>query len=306
MGDAERLCNICGSNNNHQIYNIMNYSIVECSNCGFVFLKNAPAQTLTGIYQEGYFKGSCRNEDTFNVSGWDYFDSEHYLAVRCKSRDALDSIESFISPGRILDIGCGPGIFLAEALSRGWAPYGFDLSDFAIRYANKELGLHNVKKMDAEDIDYKDNSFEAITLFHVIEHVLNPRELMETSYRIIKQGGILIIETPDICTRRAKKAGADWKYLKIPEHLNYFSLKTLSRLLNEVGFRPLKTKRNVESTGLMIGFCGGKEKARLFYDSWSQKKLFRFAVEKVRGIKEFISGNILKDYDSVAIIATKS
>jgi hypothetical protein len=57
---------------------------------------------------------------------------------------------------------------------------------------------------------------------------------------------------------------------------------------------------------LMIDLCGGKEKARLFYDSWSQKNWFRFLVEKIRGVKEIISGKMLKDYDKVTIIARKS
>ena len=305
MTHIERHCNLCRSRDYRQIYKILDYDIVECCNCGFVFLNPAPAEALPEIYQEGYFTGSFSNQDTFNISGWDYFSSEHYSEVLLHSREALDDIEGFISPGRILDIGCGPGVFLAEASARGWTPYGFDLSDFAVKYAVEQLGLRNVRKMDVEHIDYDENSFEAISLFHVIEHVLYPRELIEASYKILKQGGILFIETPDISTRRAKGAGRDWRYLKIPEHLNYFSIKTLSKLLKEAGFTPLKTKRAVESTGLMVGFFGGEKKARLFYDSWSQKSWFRFGVRKIRTVKEIISGRILRDYDKVTIIARK-
>jgi hypothetical protein len=59
-------------------------------------------------------------------------------------------------------------------------------------------------------------------------------------------------------------------------------------------------------TGLMNIFCGGEKKASIFYNDWSKKKWFRFAVKKVRGFKEFISGCIFKDYDVVTVIARKS
>jgi 2-polyprenyl-3-methyl-5-hydroxy-6-metoxy-1,4-benzoquinol methylase len=301
-----RPCNLCGSTAQRQKYVIKDYRIVECEQCGFIFLSSFPAHPLADIYQEGYFRGEFGNDHMVNVTGWDYFDSDHYAEVRLRSQQTLEHLERFMSPGKILDIGCGPGIFLSGAVSRGWTAYGLDLSSFAVKYANENLRLNEVKKMDVEDMDYPDNSFDAVTMFHVIEHVSDPKKLVQTCNRIIKPNGIFAVETPDISTRRAKKAGADWKYLKIPEHVNYFSLKTLSKLLTDAGFKPLGIKRATESTGLMIKFCGGKEKARLFYDRWFQKKWFRFTTAQIRKIKETISGKILRDFDNITIVAKKA
>jgi len=305
MSYIKRDCNICSSDNYHQIYKISGYNIVECINCGLKYLNPSPVQTPYDIYEEEYYTGSCNKKNTYNVSGWDYFDSEHYLAICHRSQQTINVIEKFVHPGKILDIGCGIGIFLAEARNRGWSAYGFDISEFAVNYAKETLGLGNVKKMDVQDIDYQKNSFDAITMFHVIEHVLYPKELIRRCYTLLKPGGILLLETPDISSRRAKIDGANWRYLKIPEHLNYFSLKTLLRLTKEIGLKPINIKREVESTGLLIKFFGKKEEARKFYDFWFTKKWFRFAVEKVRAFKEFISGTIFKDYDNVQVIFRK-
>lgn len=302
---TDRPCNLCGSTSRRQKYVTTDYRIVECVDCGFIYLGSFPAGLLNDLYQEDYFRGECKNDRMVNVTGWDYFDSAHHTDVLMRSLHMLEYLEGFVSPGKILDIGCGPGIFLSVALSRGWVPFGFDVSDFAVTYAKNDLGLKEVRKMDVEDMDYADDSFDAVTMFHVIEHVFDPDKLVQECHRVIRPGGIIAVETPDISTRRAKRAGLNWKYLKTPEHLNYFSQKTLSRLLTQAGFQTLGIKKSTDSTGAMIALCGGKEKAQVFYERWSRKKWFRFAVEKIRGLKETVSGKILKDFDNITIMAKK-
>ena len=305
MNYVERKCSLCGCLHHDELYKIQGYHIIQCTRCGFIFLNPGPVQTPIEIYEKDYFTGECNQEETHNVSGWDYFTDENLAAVKSRSRQRLDYIEKFISPGCLLDIGCGPGVFIAEARSRNWTPYGVDVSKFAIRYAREVLKLSNVEKVDVEDINFEIDQFDAITMFHVIEHVIDPKTLLKTCHRLLKPGGVLFLETPDISTRRAKAAGINWKYIKIPEHLNYFTDRTLSKALKDVGFKPIATRREVESTGLLVSLCGGKDNAHKFYENWQKKKWFRFAVDKLRSAKELYSGLILKDYDSVAIVAQK-
>jgi len=305
MNYVQRKCNLCSSVHHEGLYKINGYHIVKCIKCGFIFLNPSPIQTPAEIYEKGYFTGECNQKDTHNVCGWDCFTDENVAAMKLRSRQRLDYIEKSISPGCLLDIGCGIGIFLAEARSRNWTPYGVDVSDFAVHYAREVLRLSNVEKVDVEKIDLEEGRFDAITMFHVIEHVLNPKALLKTCHRLLKPGGVLFIETPDISGKRAKDAGINWEYLKIPEHLNYFTNRTLLMALKYVGLKPIATRREVESTGLLLSLCGSKDNARRFYDNWQKRKWFRFAVDKLRSAKEVYSGMILKDYDNVAIAAKK-
>jgi len=301
----ERLCDVCGSKEFNFRFKIRHFRIISCTRCGFIFLNPAPERTPIEIYQEGYFTGVEYGRDSYNVEGWNYFDPSHLEEGFQHAAQALSRIEHFVSSGKVLDVGCGPGIFLSQAARRGWQVYGFDASGFAVRYAREKMGLANIRQLDVEEMDYGTQTFEAITMFHVIEHVLRPRKLIANCVKHLRPGGVLFIETPDIGTVRARKDGRHWRYIKIPEHLNYFSHGTLTMLLRQVGLVPVKTFRAVESTGLIVKMCGSGERAREFYNKWSEKTWFRTTVEYVRALKTIISGMLFKDYDIVTVIARK-
>jgi len=301
-----RTCNICNSAVYREVHRVLEYQIVECMKCHFVFLDPVPDRTPVEIYEEGYFRGGITVENTFNMERWDYFESENFQnsLIRCRAR--LDRVEAFARRGTILDIGCGIGLFLREAKSRGWAVHGIDISPFAVSYARQELGLETVRKMDVENLDYDSGSMDAVTLYHVIEHVINPRSLLESICDILKKGGLLFVETPNISSRRARQAGLSWKYIKVPEHLNYFSAETLGRLLEETGFKVLRRDYAVESTGMMNAFLGGEEKAKSLYDRWSRFSAFRLAVRSVRRINEYVSGGFMRNFDIFTVAARKT
>ena len=245
-------------------------------------------------------------ENTFNVKGWDSFEPKNFQNSLIQCRVRLDRVEAFARGGTILDIGCGIGLFLREAKFRGWHVHGIDVSPFAVSYARQELGLETVKQMDVENLDYDHDSMDAVTLYHVIEHVISPRSLLESIRGILKKGGLLFIEAPDISSRRARRAGLNWKYIKVPEHLNYFSAETLSRLLEETGFGLLRREYAVESTGMMNVFLGGEERARFLYDRWSRSGAFRLAVRSVRRVNEYIAGRFMREFDVFTMTARKA
>ncbi len=301
-----RNCNLCGSADCRQVYRVLDFSIVKCTACHFIYLNPAPIDTPVDIYGESYFRGRERDTDAYNVKGWDYLEPDHLRDVEEQSRRRMNAIESFVTGGRILDVGCGMGIFLKEASSRMWEAYGVDVSPFAVHYARETLALRNVRVLDVKSLDFMDGSMDAVTMFHLIEHVLYPKELVDSCHRILRPGGILVVETPDISSGRARRQGINWRFIKIPEHVNYFSLKLLSQLLRERGFTILETVKNVESTGIINKLCGGEREARIFYDTWAGKACFRFIVNQVRKAKEFVSGNLLKNYDHVLVLARKN
>jgi 2-polyprenyl-3-methyl-5-hydroxy-6-metoxy-1,4-benzoquinol methylase len=300
----ERACSLCGSRAGRAKFAAAP-AIVTCEDCGFVYLRSYSKTALDALYREDYFQGRIRNELMVNVAGWDYFDPEHLAEVRARSEQILAYLERFVTPGNILDVGCGPGLFLERALARGWTPSGFDVSDYAVAYAGGVLGLPGIRKMDAAHMDFASESFDAVTLFHVIEHVAEPKALLAACHKTLRRDGVLLVETPDISTRRARKAGADWKYLRTPEHLSYFTEKTLLGLLEALGFKPVGVKRATDSTGALMALCGGKEAARTFYERGSRWLGFRLLVHWIRSFKAAVSGKVLKDFDNITIVARR-
>ena len=140
-------------------------------------------------------------------------------------------------PGRLLDLGCGPGLFLDEARKAGWEVSGLDVSPWARDYAQSHFGIEVSLKKAAEA--YPERSFDVITLNDVIEHLADPKTELKEIRWLLKNDGVLYVSTPDIDSVLSRVLRARWwginKY-----HLYYFSRETLGKLLFEVGFKRLK------------------------------------------------------------------
>jgi SAM-dependent methyltransferase len=138
--------------------------------------------------------------------------------------------------GRILDIGCGSGDTLVLLQSVGWDVYGVDIDPGAIRVARKR-GLRNVDLGTYEDLKrYPDDFFDAIRLYHVIEHLDDPSKCLKLARQKLKAGGELIIGTPNAQSIAARIFKQYWYNLDCPRHLHLFSPKTLGTLLMRNSF----------------------------------------------------------------------
>ena len=138
--------------------------------------------------------------------------------------------------GRILDIGCGSGDTLALLKSVGWDVYGLDIDAAAIRAAHKR-GLKNVSLGTYENLKkHPDNFFEAIRLYHVIEHLNDPNNCLRLAYKKLKPGGELIIGTPNVGSLVARIFRRYWYNLDCPRYLHLFTPKTLRTLARKNKF----------------------------------------------------------------------
>jgi ubiquinone/menaquinone biosynthesis C-methylase UbiE len=135
---------------------------------------------------------------------------------------------SNVSPGRLLEIGFGSGQFLKKMQLCGWEVEGVDFDSKAVEGVKKRYGF-NVHVGSLESIGYPDNSFDAITMSHVIEHVHDPVALLKECYRILKPTGYLVAVTPNINSWGHKKFEENWIHLDPPRHLHLFSDSTLRR-----------------------------------------------------------------------------
>lgn len=136
--------------------------------------------------------------------------------------------------GGLLDVGCGNGDFLEFATRAGWHAIGVEPDPKAVETA-RARGL-TVHLGGLEVLQTEREAFDGITMNHVIEHVHSPRATLQACYRLLKPGGWLWIETPNLDAQGHARYREHWVGLDIPRHLVVFTYRSLTRLLHEVGF----------------------------------------------------------------------
>jgi 2-polyprenyl-3-methyl-5-hydroxy-6-metoxy-1,4-benzoquinol methylase len=156
------------------------------------------------------------------------------------------------TPGKLLDVGCGDGQFLALMQSKGWTVDGVDFDSRAIENAKVRYGLE-LKKGELQEISFPKDTFTAVTLKHVIEHVPEPVALLVEVRRILKPGGRLVITTPNAESLGHEVFGRFWFGLDSPRHLQIFSPKTLSRLAANASFKIGTSTSTAANADIFIG-----------------------------------------------------
>jgi SAM-dependent methyltransferase len=136
--------------------------------------------------------------------------------------------------GRLLDIGCGNGCFLALMRDAGWEVLGVDTDPVGAQLAQERRGVPVIVGTLA-DARLPADSFDAVTLDHVIEHVHDPFGLLAESYRVLRPGGLLVLTTPNVASLCHKLFHECWVHLDPPRHLYLFSLSTLKVLGQRCG-----------------------------------------------------------------------
>jgi len=174
---------------------------------------------------------------------------------------ALDRIEQLMPyKGTILNLGCFCGTFLHVAAERGWASYGIEpLVGLAI-YARAKFGL-NVITDTLRDDSFPPEFFDVVTAFQVFEHLPDPLGELTRIWRILKPGGLLVVEVPNIDTVWMGLLGQHHRHFTA-DHLYFFSPQTLEALLGKAGFTVLKIQAwprtlSLRKVALWIGRASG-------------------------------------------------
>lgn len=141
---------------------------------------------------------------------------------------------------RLLDVGFGNGGFLKIASEMGWNAEGIDFDPKAVEVA-RARGL-NVSCASAAELSIRNEHFDVITLSHVIEHVHDPIALLRDLYRLLKPGGFLWLDTPNLCSYGAKRFGRDWRGWEPPRHLVLFNSASLRKSLTHAGFKRIEQR----------------------------------------------------------------
>lgn len=219
-------CNLCGETRWQTLEEVDGIRIVRCR-CGLVFLwPQPPASSLKQAYDEAYYRP------------WE--DQSRLRDIIWRKR--MDRVNALAPPGRLLDVGCGTGTFLRQAKLQGWEVAGTELSRAGANAArSQELRVHEGEIWEA---DFPEASFDLVTCWHVIEHVADPRRVLEEMYRLLHPGGWIVLATPNLEDRifRAAYLLARGRRPRLYEpgerevHLYFFSAATLGRLTSSVGF----------------------------------------------------------------------
>lgn len=136
----------------------------------------------------------------------------------------------------MLEIGSSYGFFLEAARSDGWQPTGIELDAAAATYGRQKMGLKIHSGTLESELTRLEPPYDAIVMFHVIEHVREPILLLQHCRKLLRTGGVLILKTPNIASWIARKTGAYWVWLSPPAHVHLFSPETLGLALRSCGF----------------------------------------------------------------------
>jgi SAM-dependent methyltransferase len=170
------------------------------------------------------------------------------------AQERLDDLKRFGAEGRFLEIGCSTGELL-DAASSLFTVVGVEADERTSRAASmRGLNVFNGALCDAR---FPDSHFDVAAMYHVIEHVPSPRRELRELRRIIKPGGWLILETPNIATVWYRLLGARWRQF-IPDHIFFFTPQTITRLCESAGFevRELRSVGKAMSLRLFINRLG--------------------------------------------------
>jgi len=157
---------------------------------------------------------------------------ESELAGRNRTaRVHLAIVDRHANRGRILDVGCAGGLFLEHALRAGWSVTGIEPNELLAAEARERLGAQGrIHRGTLEDAVLRPD-FDAVTLWDVLEHVPHPQAFLSACRDLLRPGGHLFLNVPDLDSPQARLLGRHWPLL-LPEHLNYFNRESL-RLCGE-------------------------------------------------------------------------
>lgn len=177
----------------------------------------------------------------------DFYPPQYYGDLGNKFRAPIESLvqwvgnrhASFLASGlprggRVLDVGCGRGVILGALADRGIEAHGFEVSEAAARGVDPRAKICVAPRL--EEANYPDEHFDGVIIWHVLEHVRDPRATLATIRRILRPGGRLVVAVPNFGSPQAHWAGPAWFHLDLPRHLYHFPLPALRRLLEGTGF----------------------------------------------------------------------
>lgn len=247
-----RCCPICGRENANEPalgYSRSEWNLKQCSQCDLVYLENAP--TYEALESEFAWEKTYHAEKIRRRKGkaLSYLLSDAAkkvkLVIRGRKVRAKEQrfIRCYIGRGRMLDVGCGAGRTLIN-LPQSITPYGIEISPYLAGVSQQYCGPRGGQVVRNNALDGMDefdaDLFDGIMMRAFLEHETEPRALLDKTRRVLRAGGRIIIKVPNYgCVNRVVR-GSRWCGFRFPDHVNYFTPRTLRRLIQEAGYRVVR------------------------------------------------------------------
>lgn len=209
------------------------FNVVKCDSCNFAFTNPIPLEAEIGKYYESdeYISHSNTSKGLVNFL---------YQKVRNYTLDKKVGLLKKLSSGRnLLDVGCGTGEFLGRSFAHGFSVTGIEPSESAKQQAidNFKISVEGEKHLATLESD----SFDFITMWHVLEHVYHLNDRMAELKRLVKREGHILIAVPNLKSYDAKKYKEHWAAYDVPRHLYHFSEQDIKTLAQKHGLKVMQT-----------------------------------------------------------------
>ena len=235
-------CPLCQSDKLQPVFSVKDYTVsaenfmlLKCGYCTLVFTQDIPGQQNIAAYyaSQNYISHSNTQKGFIN---------QLYHRVRTITLTAKRKMivsQTGIRQGKILDVGCGTGAFLNEMKTAGWDITGLEPDDVARKNAVELFDIHSLSS--TEIFNLPANSFNAITMWHVLEHVHQLHEYVEQLKKLLTEDGRLFIAVPNYTSYDAAYYKAHWAAYDVPRHLYHFSPQSMKSLMQQHGLQVIET-----------------------------------------------------------------
>lgn len=215
-------CRLCGSERSRLLAARPDLRLVACRECGFV---------------SGWPTAALGTSDRYA----DYYHGAILEAPHPEQRyeEWLGEAERRVGRGRLLEIGAGSGGFVQAALRRGWQVEATEVSESGLAHLRSTAAT--VLAGELHDAGFDASSFDLVVSLEVLEHLPEPRPQLAEVARVLRPGGFLLLTTPNFAGLSRRLLGWRWRVID-PEHLGYFTPRTLCAELRGLGFDPVSVR----------------------------------------------------------------
>lgn len=225
-------CRLCKSKKLSVFLSLKDFKLLKCSSCQIIFIDPFPSATLQKeANRELYGRQMVQKE---------YWKKLPQLKRRVKK--AVTELQKFKKDGKLLDVGCGFGLFLEMAKEAGFKVYGVEMEKETVKAVQEKFGLKNIYQKNIKEIGFPERYFDVITLFDILEHLENPEVILKELKKLLKPNGVLVVQSPNIKSIMFKLTKEKWNWLLFPNHLYHFTPKSLASLLNDSGYKIIYRK----------------------------------------------------------------